>query len=73
MNDAGVLSDPVDTADLVRVSGVVHCQNTIAQIVAIAVRQLNLLAVQSSDDVLYGRSRRYCPKSGGMSQVPSCC
>lgn len=72
MNDAGVLSDPVDTADLVRVSGVVHCQNTIAQIVAIAVRQLNLLAVQSSDDVLIRQEQRFS-KYGGMSQVPSCC
>ncbi len=61
MNDAGVLSDPVDTADLVRVSGVVHCQNTIAQIVAIAVRQLNLLAVQSSDDVLIRQEQTAFP------------
>lgn len=72
MNDAGVLSDPVDTADLVRVSGVVHCQNTIAQIVAIAVCQLNLLAVQSSDNVLIRQEQRFS-KYGGMLQVPSCC
>ncbi|WP_456113270.1 hypothetical protein [Ruminococcus sp.] len=42
-------------------SGVVHCQNTIAQIVAIAVRQLNLLAVQGGDDVLIRQEQAVLP------------
>lgn len=62
------------TQSILRISFgcVVHCQNTIAQIVAIAVRQLNLLAVQGGDDVLIRQEQRFS-KYGRMSQVPSCC
>ena len=52
VDDAGVLPYPVQRADVTGMPCVIHGENAVAQIVAIAVLQLNLLAVQGGDDVL---------------------